>query len=121
MNLTEFFGHVEQDKALKGVDVILGPSPDQDCVVVQDLATGCKTQLLAGTIDRHNWETLREVVVGQRNPAPLYHVTRIVGYYSRVENWNKSKLGELMDRRQGDYRLTPEQLTEDLPQMQKSA
>ncbi len=33
----------------------------------------------------------------------LYGITRIVGYYSRVSNWNKSKLGELRDRHRGDY------------------
>ena len=33
----------------------------------------------------------------------LYSVTRIVGYYSRVSNWNKSKLGELNDRHRGNY------------------
>jgi anaerobic ribonucleoside-triphosphate reductase len=31
------------------------------------------------------------------------HMTRVVGYYSRTQNWNKSKLGELKDRHQGDY------------------
>jgi hypothetical protein len=30
-------------------------------------------------------------------------VTRIVGYYSRVGNWNKSKVGELRDRQNGRY------------------
>ncbi|MDD5504565.1 MAG: anaerobic ribonucleoside-triphosphate reductase [Candidatus Omnitrophica bacterium] len=30
----------------------------------------------------------------------VYGMTRIVGYYSRINNWNKSKLGELEDRRQ---------------------
>jgi ribonucleoside-triphosphate reductase (formate) len=29
----------------------------------------------------------------------VYGMTRIVGYYSRINNWNKSKLGELTDRR----------------------
>ncbi|MBN1405813.1 MAG: anaerobic ribonucleoside-triphosphate reductase [Candidatus Omnitrophica bacterium] len=29
----------------------------------------------------------------------VYGVTRIVGYYSKINNWNKSKLGELVDRR----------------------
>lgn len=33
----------------------------------------------------------------------LYSVTRIVGYYSRVSNWNKSKIGELRDRHKGNY------------------
>lgn len=33
----------------------------------------------------------------------LYGVTRIVGYYSRIHNWNKSKIGELKDRHRGNY------------------
>ncbi len=33
----------------------------------------------------------------------LLGVTRIVGYYSRVANWNASKLGELVDRQAGNY------------------
>lgn len=33
----------------------------------------------------------------------LSGVTRIVGYYSKVHNWNKSKLGELQDRHKGNY------------------
>ena len=33
----------------------------------------------------------------------LHGVTRIVGYYSRVQNWNKSKIGELQDRHKGNY------------------
>jgi ribonucleoside-triphosphate reductase len=35
--------------------------------------------------------------------ADVYGVTRIVGYYSRITNWNKSKVGELHDRRKGRY------------------
>lgn len=34
------------------------------------------------------------------------HMTRVVGYYSMTENWNLSKLGELEDRRKGDYSVT---------------
>jgi len=121
MNLTDFFENVEKDQALRGMDVILGDKPTEDRAIVEHLATGYRTQLLATTIKQHDWPTLREVALGQRDPAPIYHVTRIVGYFSRVENWNKSKLGELLDRRAGDYRLSPEQLAEDLPQMSKSA
>ena len=50
-------------------------------------------------------QELKEVVValetGIRNK--LYGITRIVGYYSRISNWNKSKLGELKDRHNGNY------------------
>jgi ribonucleoside-triphosphate reductase (formate) len=29
----------------------------------------------------------------------------VVGYFSRVDNWNRSKHGELADRHAGDYVL----------------
>jgi len=32
-------------------------------------------------------------------------MTRIVGYFSKVSNWNKSKIGELKDRRKGKYKI----------------
>ena len=32
-----------------------------------------------------------------------YGITRIVGYYSRIQNYNKSKIAELRDRRLGNY------------------
>lgn len=35
----------------------------------------------------------------------VYGVTRIVGYYSRINNWNKSKIAELRDRHRGNYSL----------------
>lgn len=35
----------------------------------------------------------------------VYGLTRIVGYFSRIKNWNKSKLGELSDRRKGNYHV----------------
>jgi ribonucleoside-triphosphate reductase len=37
--------------------------------------------------------------------SDVYGITRIVGYFSRVNNWNKSKTGELKDRQKGIYRV----------------
>jgi|SRR3990167_2518341 len=37
----------------------------------------------------------------------VHGVTRIVGYYSRVSNWNRSKIGELRDRQKGNYGVRP--------------
>ncbi|MBR9676044.1 hypothetical protein GOV05_03485 [Candidatus Woesearchaeota archaeon] len=34
-----------------------------------------------------------------------YGVSRIVGYYSVIENWNTSKQAELRDRQKGSYKL----------------
>ena len=106
MNITDFHDCVERDDDIEGVDVVFGDHPDMDAVVVKSVATGHKTRLPVDTILAHPWETLREVILGQREPTALYHVSRIVGYFSRIENWNKSKLGELADRRAGDYRVS---------------
>ncbi len=47
-----------------------------------------------------------KVIQNDRKPIVLNGITRIVGYYSRVNNWNKSKVGELRDRANGSYGLT---------------
>ena len=51
-------------------------------------------------IENGEWPGLYKGIVRGRN---VFNVTRIVGYYSRTSNWNKSKLGELKDRRKGRY------------------
>lgn len=40
---------------------------------------------------------------GSRN---VYGISRIVGYFSRINNWNKSKIGELADRHKGNYTVS---------------
>ena len=54
---------------------------------------------------RNEKEAVRFVdVINRDKPAiSCEGVTRIVGYYSRVQNWNKSKVGELRDRQKGQY------------------
>jgi hypothetical protein len=51
-------------------------------------------------IQGNDWTKLNRGIVQGKD---VYHITRIVGYYSKVHNWNKSKLGELEDRHQGNY------------------
>ena len=36
----------------------------------------------------------------------VYGMTRIVGYFSRISNWNNSKLAELRDRHRGNYSVS---------------
>jgi len=40
---------------------------------------------------------------GHCQSTDVYGMTRVVGYFSRVHNWNKSKIGELKDRQGGNY------------------
>jgi len=35
--------------------------------------------------------------------ANVIGISRVVGYYSVIENWNKGKIGELKDRQKGKY------------------
>lgn len=35
----------------------------------------------------------------------VYGISRVVGYCSRINNWNKSKQAELKARQKGDYEV----------------
>ncbi len=48
-------------------------------------------------------DQLMDILNLKRKAECLEGVSRIVGYYSRVSNWNKSKIGELRDRVLGRY------------------
>jgi hypothetical protein len=49
------------------------------------------------------WWLLEQVLTGKLRAAVMAHWTRIVGYYSNMRNWNRSKLAEARDRSRGDY------------------
>ena len=53
-------------------------------------------------LDSLTWPQISNHVIGGRHVS---HLTRVVGYFSKVENWNESKKSELADRRQGDYKV----------------
>ncbi len=67
-------------------------------------ATGRYWRIETGTNGCSEAE-VREILRGEREPNMLYLINRIVGYYSRTENWNASKLAELSDRRRGGYNI----------------
>lgn len=35
----------------------------------------------------------------------VYGMSRVVGYYSKIDNWNKSKKAEFKDRQKGNYKI----------------
>jgi hypothetical protein len=59
-----------------------------------------KTHFSYEAIEQNDWPRLKKGIMQGKD---VYHMTRIVGYYSRLQNWNKSKLGELADRHKGSY------------------
>ncbi|MFP4026227.1 MAG: anaerobic ribonucleoside-triphosphate reductase [Candidatus Brocadiia bacterium] len=47
-----------------------------------------------------------QATCGACGSSDVHGLTRIVGYFSRVNNWNKSKHGELKDRQKGNYSVS---------------
>lgn len=74
-------------------------------LVIKHEPTNVEVKLPIEAVKKAEWETLYDVMIGKREPAVLQHMTRVVGYYSKIENWNPSKIGELHDRQKGDYQL----------------
>jgi len=46
-------------------------------------------------IEKHDWSTIKAQTVAGRD---VNHITRVTGYFTIVEGWNKGKIGELRDR-----------------------
>ncbi len=104
MKLTDFYDKVEADESLEGVGVE-SPESEHAGVIVRHLISGLTTRLPIEAVCKADWGLIAQVLKGEREPVALQHMTRVVGYYSRVENWNKSKIGELKDRQKGEYAL----------------
>ena len=58
---------------------------------------------------------------GNTDPATLKHMTRIVGYYSFIDNWNPSKQSELDDRHNGNYAVMQGMDTTAVPSLQNDS
>jgi len=75
---------------------------DKTCFKVLDHRKECAYIVDLDTILKYDMvEVIETLEMGLSEK--LYGVTRIVGYYSRVNNWNKSKVSELGDRHKGMY------------------
>ena len=105
MKLDEFYEAVNVDPELVAWDLVRGKQPDDTMVVVKCLRDEQYVKFKLPAVIENDWETLRALALGELDTAPLYHVTRVVGYYARIENMNQSKIGEIKDRRKGDYAI----------------
>lgn len=103
MQLMEFYEKVERHPGLEGLGIDSGCADKSAGVIVKNTQTGLMTRLPVAAVEAAEWDVIEDVLLGKREPQVLQHMTRVVGYFSRVENWNKSKVGELKDRRKGDY------------------
>lgn len=101
----EFFTRVDKHSDLEWLGAREGRSPSEDEALICNTRTGTKHAIVVSAVLEHPWVELEAVLTGKRDAKIMIHLSRIVGYYSRIENWNASKLAELRDRQKGHYGL----------------
>lgn len=83
-------------------DIINGDTPQEHFLKIINHKLECAFSISIDAIIRQDLDyVVNALETGVT--THLHGVTRIVGYYSRVSNWNKSKIGELNDRHMGRY------------------
>jgi len=97
MEAMELYDLVESDDRFEGVSI----SPN--AVVVRHCPTGIKTSVPIDTLGPMDRDVVISILAAEREPEGLYHMTRVIGYFSRTQNFNSGKIGELRDRVQGNY------------------
>ena len=102
MDCREFYRNVDVHEELEWLGA-LANSDGTDCVYVANKRLGSITEAPISAIKDHDWETWLAIMLGHRPAKVMKNITRIVGYYSELQNWNASKLAELRDRRNGNY------------------
>ena len=106
----DFYTRICNHGGFEWLGVRDGKTPENDEVLIQYKKTGAKFAVAVSAILDESWDTMLSVLSGKRSPRVMTHLTRIVGYYSQVHNWNRSKLAELRDRQKGNYGLQEEPL-----------
>jgi hypothetical protein len=97
----EFYDRVNAHADMEWIGAIEGKDSIDGEAIVCHIKTGVKHAVSVRAVLDTEWPELEAVITGARYAKLMVHRTRIVGYYSRVENWNGSKLAELRDRQAG--------------------
>lgn len=100
--LNVFDAAIEGHEFLEIDGNIPGDTAQEDCLKIINHKLECAFTIDVDSVIRQDLESVIHALETGIT-THLYGVTRIVGYYSRVSNWNKSKIGELHDRHMGKY------------------
>jgi len=112
MDSHEFWERIHASDDYEYLGAKKGNTPAEDVVLIGMHRSGSKFEITIDGIMSHSWEEIDGILKGTRAPRVMTHITRIVGYYSQLHNWNKSKIAELRDRGRGDYGV-PGHLADD--------
>ena len=108
MTGTEFYDAVDAHPEIELAGIRRDDETGEVAILVRYPPTKALYAVEPEAVAGNDWAVLEEVLTGRRPARVLGHMTRIVGYYSQVENWNKSKLGELAARRAAAACYQPE-------------
>ena len=100
-----FYKQVQAHAAIEWLGAREGRSSSEDEVLIHHTESGTIWAVAITSVLKHSWRTLEAVLTGKESPSVMIHISRIVGYYSRIQNWNRSKKQELIDRQAGMYAL----------------
>lgn len=103
MDCRTFYQKVNDHRELDWLAAKEGDTPAEDFVIVGNPRFHTRFAFPLDSIREHSWSDLESVLTLKRPAKVMRHVTRIVGYYSELQNWNPSKIAELNDRRNGNY------------------
>lgn len=103
MNGLDFFKRVDEHKDLEWLGCRGGSSLAEAFVFVVYLPTRRRFRIPLRTVLDDDWKLLESILTEKRPIRVLHQMTRIVGYYSVLHNWNRSKLAENIDRDNGTY------------------
>ena len=108
MNIKDFVININKHNDLKLIDVIFEDknNPCEDYIIVESPNINIQFKInISECINKYTWEEIEDVLTGKRDEKVLKHISRVVGYYSNIDGWNDSKLGELKDRQKGNYKI----------------
>jgi len=89
---------------LRNLDYIEITKEKDNIIKVLNKNTQCKYKIHKNKLKYKSQADIVAVLNG-REPIVMEGITRIVGYFSKILNWNKSKKGELKDRQKGNYEV----------------
>ena len=97
MILSEFMEKINESEEYEGIGI--------DDKYLHIKSGDLHISLTPEDIKGNSWENLQPYLRGQVPEDRLKYMARVCGYYSNVNNWNQSKIGELKDRRKGNYAI----------------
>ena len=93
MEKAEFVDFLRDD--MENFEVAVASLEDADGVYVKNNIFNTETHFTYSVIERME---LKDLIIATHHGKNVEHMTRVTGYFSKVEGWNKGKKGELKDR-----------------------